>query len=115
MMERYEKRKRRFNNMRRKKDQRDEEDDIEPSTKIRKLCGTLETNEGGFLRLPVNEWKDLPNEDKRFIQRYNAKVKHNEDLSKLVVPDGVVIKSKVRRNKINEKMVIRRKKELPSI
>ena len=101
--------------MRRKKDQRDEEDDIEPSTKIRKLCGTLETNEGGFLRLPVNEWKDLPNEDKRFIQRYNAKVKHNEDLSKLVVPDGVVIKSKVRRNKINEKMVIRRKKELPSI
>ena len=103
MMERYEKRKRRFNNMRRKKDQRDEEDDIEPSTKIRKLCGTLETNEEGFLRLPVNEWKDLPNEDKRFIQRYNAKVKHNEDLFKLVVPDGVVIKSKVRRNKINEK------------
>ena len=48
MMERYEKRKRRFNNMRRKKDQRDEEDDIEPSTKIRKLCGTLEINEGGF-------------------------------------------------------------------
>ena len=36
MMERYEKRKRRFNNMRRKKDQRDKEDDIEPSTKIRK-------------------------------------------------------------------------------
>ena len=30
-------------------------------------------------------------------------MKHNEDLSKLFVPDGVVIKSKVRRNKINEK------------
>ena len=57
----------------------------------------------GFLRLPVNEWKDLPDEDKRFIQRNNAKVKHNKDLSKLVVPDGVVSKSKVRRNKINEK------------
>ena len=82
---------------------RDEEDNIEPSTKIRKLCGTLETNEWGFLRLPVNEWKDLPNEDKRYIQRYNNKVKRNEELSKLVVPDRVVIKSKVRRNKINEK------------
>ena len=35
MMERFEKRKWRFNNIRRKKDQRDEEDDIEPSTKIR--------------------------------------------------------------------------------
>ena len=51
MMERYEKRKRSFNNMRRKKDHRDEEDDIEPSTKIRKLSGTLETNEGSFLRV----------------------------------------------------------------
>ena len=43
-----------------------------------------------FFSLPVNEWKDLPNDDKRFIQRYNAKVKHNEDLSKLVVPDGLL-------------------------
>ena len=106
---------RKFNNMSRKKDQRDEEDDIEPSTKIRKLSGNLETNEGVFLRLPIDKRKDLPNEDKRFIQSYNTKVKHNEDLSKLVVPDGVVMKSRVRRNKRKEKMAIRRKKEIPSI
>ena len=36
--------KRKFNNMRRKNDQRDDEDDVEPSTKIIKLSGTLETN-----------------------------------------------------------------------
>ena len=117
MMERYEKRKRRFNNMRRKKDQRDEEDDIEPSTKIRKLCGTLETNEGGFLRLPVNEWKDLPNEDKRFIQRYNAKVKHNimKIYQSWLFQMELLLKVRLEEIKSMKKMVIRRKKELPSI
>ena len=39
-------------------------------------------------------------------------MKHNEDLSKLVVPNEVIIKSKVRRNKTNEKNGDKKEKEI---
>jgi hypothetical protein len=66
--------------------------------KIRRLKGTFETNDRGFLSIPNDQWAKLDDTDKAFVQKYNAKVKHKEPLNALKVPDGVIIKNKSRRN-----------------
>jgi hypothetical protein len=70
--------------------------------KIRRLTGTIETTENGFLSIPHDQWNKLTDDDKAFVQKYNSKVKLREPLSSVKVPDGVTIKTKVRRNRSPE-------------
>jgi hypothetical protein len=69
-----------------------------PSKRARRLKGVVETNERGFLSIPNEQWAKLDNDDKAFVQKYNAKVKHKEPLTSVQIPEGVTIKSKSRRN-----------------
>ena len=65
--------------------------------RVRKLSGTIETTKNGFLSIPNIVWPTLNEEDKAFVQKYNAKIKHNEPTEKWIIPDGVVIAGKPRR------------------
>jgi hypothetical protein len=75
-----------------------EDNDNTPRKRIRRLKGVFETNERGFLSIPHDQWGKLDADDKAFVQKYNAKVKHQEPLASLKVPDGITIKTKSRRN-----------------
>ena len=39
----------------------------------------------------------MEDDQRKFIQKYNSNIRHNEDTTNLVIPDGVNIKQKVRR------------------
>jgi hypothetical protein len=77
------------------------DDDDEESTihrkKVRRLTGNIETTKNGFLSIPDNKWVTLNETEKSLVQKYNAKIKHNESTEGLKVPDGLVIKSTSRR------------------
>lgn len=61
------------------------------SSRARRLEGTIETKLSGLISIPSPEWKKLTPEDMSFVQKYNSKVKHREDPSSVVPPDGVKI------------------------
>jgi hypothetical protein len=75
-----------------------ESEDIRP----KKRTKSRRVNEGNFgtkgsISIPYVNWVDLPEDQKVFVQSYNAKIKHNESVKDLKVPDGFVFPNKARR------------------
>ena len=54
--------------------------------------------ESGFLCVDNKVWPKLEDDQRKFIQKYNANIRHSEDVGGLVAPDGVTIKQKARRS-----------------
>ena len=74
----------------------EEEDNLQ---KIRKLSGEIKTTDQGFIHLEAEIWKDLDNDERKLIQKYNARVKHNENYKAVKFPEGVTVIHKARRFK----------------
>jgi hypothetical protein len=75
-------------------------EDFRPKKKTRSRRvneGGFETNIRGFLSIPYTSRVDLPEDDKVFVQTYNAKIKHNESVKELSPPDGFGFHNKARR------------------
>ena len=72
----------------------EEEDQIH---KIRKLSGEITTTEQGYVYLEAVAWKKLDTDEKKLIQKYNARVKHDENYKDVKFPAGVSVLHKVRR------------------
>ena len=69
----------------------------EPSPKkVRRYKGEIIPNEKGYILLDQKVWQSLEKDQKGFIQRYNVKVKHKENLSELNVPDGITVCNRIR-------------------
>ena len=53
-----------------------EQDDSEQIEDVhsRRLKGEIETNQYGYIRVPYNTWTNLDQDNKSFVQKYNAKV-----------------------------------------
>lgn len=79
----------------------EEDDNLIHPKRVRRLSGMIETTKNGFLSIPNEKWASLNDDDKAFVQKYNAKVKHNEPLDRIAIPDGVTIQGRPRRNKTN--------------
>ncbi len=71
----------------------DEDDRPKKRTRatIRKLSGAITLNASGLLQFSRTEWTELTSEEKKFVQDYNAKTKHQESTEHLPVPDGVTL------------------------
>ena len=63
----------------------------------KRLKGVLTTNDKGMLYLPTNEWFSLNDEEKAFIQKWNAAIKHELETKDIKPPEGVTIENKARR------------------
>ena len=79
-----------------------EEDDTHLH-KIRKLSGEIATTQHGYIHLEAAAWKELDIEEKKLIQKYNARVKHNENYKDVKFPEGVTIVHKARRTQEGDK------------
>ena len=79
----------------------DESDNDELPTprhkKIRRINVDIVPKESGYLRVESKVWPKLEDDQRKFIQKYNSSIRHNEDITGLVPPDGVTIKQKARR------------------
>ena len=60
--------------------------------RTRRLEGTIDTMKSGLISIESSEWKKLTEEDMSFAQKYNSKVKHDEDPSTIPTPTGVKIR-----------------------
>ena len=95
------------------KRKRDNEDDMYISgseseeemikNRPKRFKGIIEPRKSGLIGLDPQDWKNLSEEKKKFIQEYNAKVKHGENPTELEVPNGIVIQNKPRRKKDDDK------------
>ena len=81
--------------LRRKSESFVSKEDDEHLHKVRKLSGQIATTEQGFIHLEA--WKELDPEEKKPIQKYNARVKHDENYKEVKFPAGVSVLHKVRR------------------
>ena len=91
---------RRFRNEVGDNDEKESNDHTPPKPKrIRRLTGVIDTTKSGCLTIPNEKWSTLTDDDKAFVQKYNAKIKHNESTDSVVIPEGVTIKNKSRRNR----------------
>ena len=97
MTERFEVKKRKLAQLRRKNDFFTNEENDTHLHKIRKLSGEIATTEHGYIHLEAAAWKELDIEEKKLIQKYNARVKHNENYKDVKFPEGVTIVHKARR------------------
>ena len=61
------------------------------------MSGEIATTEQGYIHLEAPAWKELDPEEKKLIQKYNAKVKHNGDYKDVKFSEGVSVIHKVRR------------------
>ncbi len=72
-----------------------DEEDERPKKRFRatarKLSGAIQLNASGLLQFSHPEWTKLTTEEKKFVQDYNAKTKHQESTEHLTVPDGVTL------------------------
>ena len=76
----------------------EDESDHEPKKKkVRRFQGKIIPQENGFIKLDTKVWPTLEADQKKFVQRYNAKVKHKENLNELKVPNGITLRHKIRR------------------
>jgi hypothetical protein len=76
----------------------DEKESPNPK-RIRRLTGIIDTTKSGCLTIPNEKWSTLTDDDKAFVQKYNAKIKHNESVDGVEIPEGITIKNKSRRNR----------------
>ena len=79
----------------------DESDNEELPTprykKTRRINVDIVPKESGYLRVESKMWPKLEDDQRKFIQKYNSSIRHNEDITGLVPPDGMTIKQKARR------------------
>jgi hypothetical protein len=83
---------------------RDDDDSTDSEledSRPKKRTKTRRVNEGGFgtnprgsISIPYVDWVDLPEDHKVFVQSYNAKIKHNESVKELKVPDDLFFTTK---------------------
>ena len=97
LTERFEVKKRKLAQLRRKSESFVSKEDDEHLHKARKLSGQIATTEQGFIHLEAGAWKELDPEEKKLIQKYNARVKHDENYKEVKFPAGVSVLHKVRR------------------
>ena len=83
LTEKFEVKKRKMAHLRRKNDLYSSNESDGHIHKIRKLSGQIETTEQGFIHLEASAWKELDPVEKKLVQKYNAKVKHNEIIKML--------------------------------
>ena len=78
-------------------DDEDDEASYKPQRKVRRLQGKLKTSKRGFICHP--DFRNLPDADKSFIQKYNNAVANNESTDTIPRPKGVTVarRTKVRR------------------
>ena len=76
----------------------DESKQIIQPKKSRRINVEITPKDSGFLRVDNKDWPKLEDDQRKFIQKYNSNVWHNEDVNRLVAPDGITIKQKARRN-----------------
>ena len=60
-------------------------------SKMKKKSGEIKTTDQGFIHLDATEWKQLDNDEKKLIQKYNARVKHNENYKEVKFSEGVTL------------------------
>ena len=58
----------------------------------KRFKGVLVPKPSGLLGINEEDWRELSEDKKKFVQDYNAKVKHGEDTKHLQVPPGLTIK-----------------------
>ena len=97
LTEKFEVKKRKLAQLRRKSDFFTNEENNTHLHKIRKLSGEIATTQHGYIHLEAAAWKELDIEEKKLIQKYNARVKHNENYKDVKFPEGVSVLHKVRR------------------
>ena len=85
--------------MRRKNDISYEEE--ENISKMKKKSGEIKTTDQGFIHLDASEWKQLNNNEKKLIQKYNTRVKYIENYKEVKIPEGVTVMHKARRTHEN--------------
>ena len=54
--------------------------------------------------MEADVWKDLDNDERKLIQKYNARVKLNENYKTVKFPEGVMVIHKARRFKEDNKL-----------
>ena len=79
----------------------EEEDSI---SKTRKLSGEIKTTEQGYINLEASVWKELDTEEKKLIQKYNARVKCNENYKAVKFSEGVTVIHRARRYNKDSKL-----------
>ena len=62
-----------------------------------KFEGELDTTERGLLRFNGDCWKKMDDKEKDFVCDYNAAIKHGEPVQKVSMPNGISVKTHVRR------------------
>ena len=97
LTERFEVKKCQLAQLRRKSESYVNKEDDEHLHKVRKLSGQIATTEQGFIHLGAGAWRELDPEEKKLIQKYNARVKHDENYKEVKFPAGVSVLHKVRR------------------
>ena len=98
-MEKFEIKKRKLAHLRRKNELLMDDEEEDYVRKIRKLSGEIKTTDQGFIHLEADVWKNLDNDERKLIQKYNARVKHNENYRAVKFPGGVTVIHKARRFK----------------
>ena len=90
-------------------DEQNENDRVQPASGKRKrqnnprrnnpkrLKGEIQTNEKGRIHFRSRDWRNLTDEEKTFVQTWNAAVKHGESTDDVKRPEGVTIVNKARR------------------
>ena len=64
----------------------------------------MKTTDQGYIHLEAAIWKDLDNDERKLIQKYNARVKHNENYKAVKFPEGVAVIHKARIYKEDSKL-----------
>ena len=103
LTERFEVKKRKLAHLRRKNEFLMDEEEEAQLHKIRKLSGEITTTEQGYIHLEAAAWRELDTEEKKLIQIYNARVKHNENYKEVKFPEDATIVHKARRTHDNSK------------
>ena len=67
-----------------------------------KFEGELDTTEKGLLRFNGECWKTMDEKEKEFVRDYNATIKHGDPIDKVVMPQGISVKTRARRTMIKE-------------
>jgi hypothetical protein len=67
-----------------------------------KFKGELDTTEKGLLRFKGDCWKKMEEKEKYFVRDYNASIKHGDPIDKIIIPEGITIKTRPRRTRIKE-------------
>ena len=104
LTERFEVKKCKLAHLRRKNEYSMDDEEEDNIHKIRKLSGEIKTTEQGYINLEASVWKELDTDEKKLIQKYNARVKCNENYKAVKFSEGVTVIHKARRYNEDSKL-----------